>query len=205
MKSPSLASDATGFVEDEVELIARAKEGDSRAFDALCRKHGERLLRHASGLSTGRSAAEDLVQETLIQAWLSLPRFHGGCQFFTWLCSILIHRHRSSLRKRIAIPFSWLFGDAQEKLESSVAAIPDPAPGPSQRAESGERATRLLRMLNRLPERQRAVVYLRFYADESLEGIATAVGCSLGTVKSRLFHGLERLRELDCQQDANEL
>jgi len=51
--------------------------------------------------------------------------------------------------------------------------------------------------LDQLPARQRIVVYLRFYAGESLEGIAAIVPCSLGTVKSRLFHGLARLAKME--------
>ena len=57
-----------------------------------------------------------------------------------------------------------------------------------------ERAAGLLRSLDQLPQRQREVVYLRFYADDSLEGIAEALGCSVGTVKSRVFYGLRALR-----------
>ena len=55
--------------------------------------------------------------------------------------------------------------------------------------------------LLRLPEKQRVVVYLRFFADESLEGIAEALACSLGTVKSRLFNGLERLRLMSALKE----
>ena len=54
----------------------------------------------------------------------------------------------------------------------------------------------VLRSLEQLPAKQREVVYLRFYAEDSLEGIAAALGCPVGTVKSRLFHGLEGLRRM---------
>jgi len=50
-----------------------------------------------------------------------------------------------------------------------------------------------------LPFKHQQVVYLRFYVGESLEGIAEAVGCSIGTVKSRLFHGLDKLREIKAR------
>lgn len=186
-------------VEDGSDLVGRARAGDGDAFDALCRIHGDRLYRQALGLCRDAAAAEDLVQETLIAAWGSLGRYDGGCRIFTWLCSILIHRHRSRLRRRWPRLFSSLpgAGDAGGGETSRVLeTLADPDPGPAEAAVVGERAAAVLRSLDRLPARQREVVYLRFYADDTLEGIAVALGCSVGTVKSRLFHGLERLRRL---------
>ncbi len=181
---------------DGSDLIGQARSGDSEAFDALCREHGPRLLGQAIALCRNTSTAEDLVQETFIEAWRSLPRYHGQCRFFTWLCSILIHRQRNLLRKKWPLSFSFLFGNDREEIQNSLAEMPDPAPGPGVRTEQAEQAARMLRALDRLPAKQREVVYLRFYAEDSLEGIAAALGCSVGTVKSRLFHGLERLRQI---------
>lgn len=190
----SLQPSRSASPSDEGALIAAAQQGDAAAFDELCARYGNRLFQHALGLCRSRSNAEDLVQETLVRAWRSLPRYHGKCQLFTWLCSILIHRHQDLLRKRIPIPFSWLFAADPEEEETDVIRWPDPAPNPSEAMESAERAARTLRSLDALPPKQRTVVFLRFYADETLEGIAAVLGCSVGTVKSRLFHGLERLR-----------
>lgn len=183
---------------DGPDLIGRARSGDSEAFDALCREHGDRLLRQAIALSRDVGTAEDLVQETFIEAWRSLPRYHGGCRFFTWLCSILIHRHRNVLRKRWPLPLSLLFTGDREEAEDFLVGIPDPGTPPDHGVERTEAAARVLRSLERLPAKQREVLYLRFYAEDSLEGIAVALGCSVGTVKSRLFHGLERLRKMNA-------
>jgi RNA polymerase sigma-70 factor (ECF subfamily) len=187
---------ATTPANDGSDLIGRARSGDGEAFDALCREHGPRLLGQAIALCRNPATAEDLVQETFIAAWRSLPRYHGQCRFFTWLCSILIHRHRNSLRKKWPLPFSFLFRGDHEAAQNSLAETPDPAPGPGARTEQAEQAARMLRALDRLPAKLREVVYLRFYAEDSLEGIAAALGCSVGTVKSRLYRGLERLRQL---------
>ena len=181
---------------DGPDLISQARSGDCEAFDALCREHGDRLLRQAIALCGDVSTAEDLVQETLIEAWRGLPRYRGGCQFFTWLCGILIHRHLNSRRKRWPIPFSFLFGGERDEAESFADQVADPSPAPDAPARQAEQAARLLRSLAKLPPKQREVVHLRFYAEETLEGIAAALGCSVGTVKSRLFHGLERLRRI---------
>ena len=182
--------------DDGSDLIGRARSGDCEAFDGLCREHGDRLLRQAVALCGDATVAEDLVQETLIEAWRALPRYHGGCLFFTWLCSILIHRHRNARRKRWPLAFSLLFSYDRNEAETFLARLVDPGTTPETQAEKAERAAGVLRSLDRLPIRQRQVLYLRFYAEDSLEGIAVALGCSVGTVKSRLFHGLERLRQM---------
>ncbi len=181
---------------DGSDLIGRARLGDAAAFDGICREHTERLLRQAIALSRDVEAAEDLVQETLVEAWRSLPGYRGGCRLFTWLCRILIHRHLNSRRRRWPAPFSLLFGNDRESTERFLDGLQDAAPLPGSDIERAERAARVLRSLARLPAKQREVVHLRFYAGDSLEGIAAALGCSVGTVKSRLHHGLERLRQM---------
>lgn len=180
--------------------IDRARAGDVTAFDRLCLEHGDRLFRQALGLCRDRAAAEDLVQETLIAAWRSLGRYHGGCRFFTWLCSILIHRHRTAWRRRWSLGFSGRGARSGNGAETEADWLPecvaDPSASPELRAEAAERAAAVRASLDRLPAKQREVVFLRFYAEDSLEGIAAALGCPVGTVKSRLFHGLERLRRM---------
>jgi RNA polymerase sigma-70 factor (ECF subfamily) len=63
--------------------------------------------------------------------------------------------------------------------------------------DSAERAAFLRHCVEQLPPKHREVIHLRFYVDHSLDGIAAALGCSVGTVKSRLFHALDRLRAMN--------
>ena len=186
---------------DEMNWVHRAQRGDTEAFDRLCRLHGDRLMRQATLLCGDRSEAQDLVQETLVSAWKSIDRFNGRCQVFTWLCSILAHRHGDGLRRKAPTAWSRLFGTQREKVEEYLKAVPDPHPVPAASLEQSELVQHVMQNLLRLPEKQRVVVYLRFFADESLEGIAEALACSLGTVKSRLFHGLERLRLMSALKE----
>jgi RNA polymerase sigma-70 factor (ECF subfamily) len=188
---------------EEPILAGLAASGDDRAFEQLRALHASRLLRQARALCDDPDLADDLLQETFIEAWRSLPRYNGRCRFFTWLCSILIHRHQNSRRKRRPLPFSFVTAADQERIDGFLEALPDPGPLPGTDTERAEKASRVLRSLDTLPAKQRAVVYLRFYAEESLEGIADALGCSVGTVKSRLFHGLERLRRMKAMAEEN--
>lgn len=180
------------------ELLARAREGDGDSFSALCRPFQERLLRQAYALCRNESQAKDLTQETLVSAWRSIGRFNGKCQFSTWLCSILLHRHKSWLRRsswmRLLDPFHLGANETELQLEEAT-------PSPDQAAQLSDRAQTILLSLTRLPSKQHEVIFLRFYADETIEGISAALNCSEGTVKSRLFHALANLRKLRTFQE----
>ena len=128
--------------------------------------------------------AEDLAQETLLQAWRSLGRFDGRGRFSTWLYGILRHRF---LKARCKL---------RPALGGQETAIDRPAreAEPPAAAEQSEEARLVQAAVAALPDEHRAVLELRFFAGASLDEIATLLGCPLGTVKSRLHHGLEKLR-----------
>jgi RNA polymerase sigma-70 factor (ECF subfamily) len=185
------------FVETELSdtrsLLDQARAGDAEAFGEICRLHETRLLRQAFLLCGNLALAEDLAQDTLVEAWKSLYRFHGRCQFFTWLCAILLNRYRNVRRKH------WLWPAAQGGMEPDgwqQPAVADHAAQPDQAVEGREQAALLRQCIKTLPAKHQEVIYLRFYVDDSLEGMAAALGCSVGTVKSRLFHALEKLRKM---------
>ena len=173
--------------EDERRLISLAQAGDREAFCALARTHVPGLLRAAATLGCEQNAAEDLAQETLWEAWRSLRQFDGRCRLSTWLFGILRHRWLKLLRKKLP---------QQLDEASAQAMLASPGQAPEADLESQEQAAHLRQALTCLPDAQREVLELRFFAQASLEEIAVALSCPLGTVKSRLHHGLEKLRQL---------
>ena len=179
-------------------LLEQARSGDAGAFGEICREYETRLLRHAMGLCGNVSLAKELAQDTLVEAWKSLRRYNGRCQLFTWLCAILLNRYRNTLRQRRPIPLSTLAGHDQESFENHLAGLTDQASRPDQTAQLREQAGMVRACLAELPEKCQQVIYLRFYVDDSLEEIAGALGCSVGTVKSRLFNALEKLRRMNA-------
>jgi RNA polymerase sigma-70 factor (ECF subfamily) len=152
------------------------------------------LLRQALVLCGDVTLAEDLAQDTLIEAWKHLRRYNGRCQFFTWLCAILLNRYRNTVRQKRPMPFTSLTGRACDEVQISIDNLVDQDALPDQAAQLRERAALVLECIQVLPIKHQRVIYLRFYVDDSLVGIAAALGCSLGTVKSRLFHALDKLR-----------
>ena len=190
------------FVEIEApdprRLLDLARAGDAEAFGEICRAHETRLLRQAMILCGDATLAEDLAQETLVEAWRCLRRYNGRCQFFTWLCAILLNRHRNHLRKKRPLPFSSFSRQEHDRVQENFANLADQNSTPDENAQLQEQHSQLRACIHALPARHQQVVHLRFYADDSLEGIAAALGCSVGTVKSRLFHALEKLRAMNA-------
>jgi RNA polymerase sigma-70 factor (ECF subfamily) len=189
------------FVEIEapetLSLLDQARAGDAEAFGEICRVHGTPLLRQAVALCGNLTLAEDLAQDTLVEAWKGLHRYNGRCQFFTWLCAILLNRYRNVLRGNRLRPASASGVREQDEFEKQTN-LPDHAALPDQAIELREQAVLVRQCVQALPAKHQQVIYLRFYVDNSLEGIAAALGCSVGTVKSRLFHALDKLRKMNA-------
>jgi RNA polymerase sigma-70 factor (ECF subfamily) len=185
------------------DLLTRARAGESSAFCQLAAEHERRLLQQASGLTRDLSAAEDLVSETLVEAWRSLARYNGACRFSTWLFAILLHRHQKALRRARSrpIPLAALPSAKADERRQAQENLPAAGPSPADEAMRKEAADKLRQTVETLPEKHQRVVLLRFFEDASLPEIAALLGCSVGTVKSRLHYALEKLRE--AQQGVN--
>ena len=190
------------FVESEDSdtrsLLGEAQAGDAEAYSDVCRVYETRLLRQAIALCGNATLAEDLAQDTLVEAWKYLRRYNGRCQFFTWLCAILLNRYRNTVRVKRPVPLSSLTGHDRKEFQKNIDRLADQDSSPDQAAQISEQATLVRNCVRALPPKHQQVIYLRFYVDDSLEGIAAALGCSVGTVKSRLFHALDKLRGMNA-------
>ena len=176
--------------EEESDLIALSREGDVAAFSRLMEEHQSRLVAQAQAFCGDPHQARDLAQETMVAAWKSLARFDGSCRFFTWLYAILLRQHRRTLgwfARRL--PLATLEQQAAAQRHEDAAAR-EPAIG------DDEESALLRAMVTALPAKHREVIRLRFYAEASEAEIAAALGISAGTVKSRLHHALEKLRQM---------
>ena len=177
-------------VDDLPSLLALARRGDVHAFSRLMTEEQPRLQAQALAFCADLHLAQDLVQETMIAAWRSLSGFDGSCRLSTWLYVILLRQHHRSLgwfSRRLPLATF----EQQMAAERHAASAPEDV-----RAAGLPEAELLQAMLSALPMRHREVVRLRYYAQASEPEIAVALGISLGTVKSRMHHAMEKLRRM---------
>lgn len=187
----------------ERTLLVRAREGDADAFCRLAETYESRLLHQAVSLCHDHSGAQDLVQQTLIEAWKSLKRFDERCRLSTWLFSILLHRYQKSLRYARSRPISWssLPSVQAEEMARLNQQSPSDSKTPDQVLAKKESQRILRQLMDTLPPKHQVVIWLRFFEDASLEEIAATLHQPLGTIKSRLHHGLEKLRRLSARMN----
>ena len=169
---------------DEADIIAGLRAGEATAAEALLDAHGDRLLRSAYLLCGNTADAQDLAQETLLQAVKSAHRFHGDSALYTWLHGILLNLARHLARKAARVTVT----DAVPETAAETA----PAGSALDQASD---ADALWSALGRLSAAHREVLVLRFYEELRLDEIAVRLDLSAGTVKSRLHYALRELRE----------
>jgi RNA polymerase sigma-70 factor (ECF subfamily) len=150
----------------------------------------DRAYRLAGLILGDASEAEDAVQEAILRAWRSAGSLRDPDGFDAWLDRILVNLCRDRLRRRGRI--RWI------PLESGHDGV-----GPDPFAAVLERDA-LLGALRTLDADERTVVVLHYWADLTLEAVATRVGAPIGTVKSRLHRALERIREQQSRVDPGE-
>ncbi len=177
----------------EREWVARAQAGDLVAFNAIVERHQTLVYNIALRMLHDPSAAEDAAQETFFSAYRNINRFRGG-SLRAWLAAIAANRARDALRS----PARRRTSSLDERVESGdPAASPrDPAPTPDESAERAETVERVRRAVASLPDDQRLIVTLVDLQGLNYEEASQAAGANIGTVKSRLFRGRQRLREL---------
>lgn len=174
------------------ELVAQARQGDKQAFGELVQRHRRVAARLAVRL-VEEECARDLVQEGVLQAYLSLDRLRDGEVFGSWLCGIVLNLCRSYRRGRKAESRS------REDLAGGVfregVMWLRPEPTAEEQVEAQELHQRVLRAIGELSPGIRQAVWLFYFEQLSVRELAILLGCSTGAVKSRLFKARGELRE----------
>lgn len=178
--------------------VARARTGDEAAFERLVSRHEAVLYRLAWRMLGSRDEALDAVQEIFLRIFRGLGSYRGEAAFRTWATGIAINVCRNRLAgaenraSRRSLP---LDAPSREGGEPREIPLPDPAPGPEAEARGAELRRALGRALAALTPEHRAVLLLCEMQGLSYEEAAAALGCRLGTVRSRLARARAALRE----------
>jgi RNA polymerase sigma-70 factor (ECF subfamily) len=166
-------------VNEEIDIIEKAKRGDTKAFEALFEKHRNFVWSVAFRMTYRHDAAEDLAQEVFLTVWRKLPTFEGKSAFSTWLYRITVNTTLNWQRE--VMRFAKLPNDGKWETDNSGGSN-----GPEKAALAREAERTLARLLRGLEKDRRLVFIMRELEGLSYAEIAEATGWPLGTVRSRL-------------------
>lgn len=177
---------------EDQQLVQKARAGDRYAFNLLVWKWERAIYNLALRLLGSEDDAVEVCQEVFIRAYTHLKDFRGDARFSTWLYRIAINCCRNLMRSRkrrreVAMDFYDGADPAIHRLDAT--------PEQEQSYHRAQMVTRVLEAMQALPEDQRTVIELRVLHDLGVEEVASIMGIPTGTVKSRLFYGLRKLRD----------
>ncbi len=185
----------TSFGEDDAadqQAIRNTLAGDREAFRRVVERHSASIFNLAYRMTGNPADAEELTQESFLQAFTRLGDFRLGARFHPWIYTIALNLCRSHLRRRSLS--RWLLPARPREPEGAVQPEPvAPAPNPEQELLAREGEERLRRAIEALPPRYREVFVLRQAQGLSYEEIAAVLRLPLGTVEARLFRARRRL------------
>jgi RNA polymerase sigma-70 factor (ECF subfamily) len=179
-------------------LVARFKQGDQAAFDEMVSRYGDRIYSMVHQLGRNQQDAEEVTQDAFIRAHRGLVNFRGDSAFSTWLYQIATNLARNRYwywwrRKRDrSISFDAPVSHDNETTLAEI--IPAEAESPEAEAVTQELLDNIATGMEKLGAKHREILVLRNVKNLSYEEIATILGISVGTVKSRIARARESLR-----------
>jgi RNA polymerase sigma-70 factor (ECF subfamily) len=194
-------------VNDTRLLVKRAQKNDLAAFEELVALYQNKVYTHCVRLAGNHADAQDIAQEAFIKAYRALGSFRNEADFGTWLHRITVNSWLNFKRKdsgRLPLSLDEVYQDESGSVMQREAAAANG--DPLQKLEEKEFRALVRTALNELTEEHRAVLVLRDIEGYSYEEAARMLGCSLGTVKSRLNRAREvmRRRMIELAKDAGE-
>jgi RNA polymerase sigma-70 factor (ECF subfamily) len=174
---------------EETEMISRCQQGDQEALKAIFDKYHKKVYRIAYGVVRQREEALDVVQEVFIKLFRSIKNFKGRSHFYTYLYRMVMNTAIDHKRKAGKQFMSSL--DEEGSLEPSDEADK----GPERILLQKELEERVKLAMDKLPDEQKAALIFRDVEGLSYQEMAEAMGCSIGTVMSRLHYGRKRMQE----------
>ncbi|MFK7970725.1 MAG: RNA polymerase sigma factor [Bacteroidia bacterium] len=181
-------------IEDR-ELVARAKKNDAKAFEKLESKYRKSVYYMLLKMVKNTDDAEDLTQEAFAKSFISIEKFDSKYAFSTWLFRIATNNAIDFIRKKRVKTISIdnpIEGDDGSKMRLDVK---DHRPDPNAAMLKDQRKQYLAKAIDRLPEKYRTLVDLRYFRELSYQEVADELQIPLGTVKAQLFRARELLSQ----------
>jgi RNA polymerase sigma-70 factor, ECF subfamily len=188
-----LFSEESVSEQSDLELVSLSRQGNKAAFSQLVLRYQPMAQRLATRVIGNRELAQELVQDAMLQAYLSLEKLNHPARFKSWLYGIVLNVCRNDLRRRKIICFSletmvgnWL----DEPLEIAASS-----PDPQLVAEQKELQATLLEAVDMLSPKNRSTILLFYHQQCSLQEVANRLNISVNAVKGRLHKSRHQLRE----------
>ena len=179
----------------EQMLVVAAKNGDEQAFEALFKRHRQKILRVVRRYAHVREDAEDIVQQSFQKAFIYLHRFEGKSSFSSWLTRIAINEALMLLRRGRMLREVSIDESSNREETSRDLELSDLSPDPEASCLRREAARILSAAMHKLTPRVRTVIELRELGELSTQETALRMGLSVAAVKARVFHGRRELRK----------
>jgi len=180
----------------ELELVRRCQAGQSEAFDELVTRYRTRVFAMIYNMVHNEQDAWDLAQESFVKAWKSIKRFRRHSSFYTWIYRIVMNVTIDWLRKKQIKGAGTEFDDTvqMKQIDPASRTVPKADPLPHERMEQTEIRGKIDKAISQLSPEHRAVILMKEIEDMQYHEIAESLGCSIGTVMSRLFYARKKLQ-----------
>jgi len=176
------------------ELIYHFQEGDNNAYNEIVRRYKDRLINFVYRYVGSYDDSEDIVQDTLVKVYVSKHLYKEVAKFSTWIYTIAINLAKTKVIKKQkykVFSISAAYDDEDKDFD-----IKDEAYLPDVDANSKFQEAHIQKALGSIPENYRKLVILRDVEEFSYEEICEMTGLPMGTVKSRINRGREKLQQL---------
>ena len=190
---PRVRYNVEAMARSDVQLMLDVKAGDDASFELLLQKYRTPLVSFLYRMVRDLATAEDLAQEVFLRVYRARKKYAPNAKFTTWLFRIATNLALNTLRdaryRQMEVSLDQPAEDERPAME-----LPDRQPGVEQELMARDRAARIRRAIQALPEKQRAAVLLHKYYELDYDQIARILDCSESALKSLLFRAYETLR-----------
>lgn len=180
---------------EDSALVRAAQGGDMAAFEELVARHRDKLYARAFSMMRNEEEAIDLSQEAWVKGWQRLRQFQGESSFGTWMTRIVINLCLDQLRKQ-----KRQRAESIEEMDEESGGVERQMPvitvNPTAGLERAELRERIDRALGQLSYEHRTALVLHEFEELEYKEIAKVMGCSIGTVMSRLFYARRKMAAL---------